>query len=78
MYDRVLEIDSNHTSSNYTARMINKGRTLADFGKPEEAIEWYDKVLEINENDTDAMNEKAGALVELEKPEELWSCLTGC
>ncbi|HSA74986.1 MAG TPA: tetratricopeptide repeat protein, partial [Candidatus Nitrosocosmicus sp.] len=41
-----------------------------ELGKPEEAIEWYDKALEVDGNNTYAMYNKGVALGELGKPEE--------
>lgn len=42
--------------------MNNKGCILTKLGKYQEAIESYDKALEINPNDFDAWNNKGHAL----------------
>ena len=50
--------------------MYNKGVTLSNLGKYEEAITWFDKTLEINPHFVNAMYNKADALGELGKYEE--------
>ena len=61
----MLEINPDFTNALY-----NKGVTLSNLGKYEEAITWLDRSLEINPNFVDAMYNKADALGELGKYEE--------
>ena len=51
--------------------MNNKGNALDKLGKPQEAIVWYDKVLSIDKNDTNALLNKGNALDKLGKPQKL-------
>jgi tetratricopeptide (TPR) repeat protein len=50
--------------------LYNKGVTLSNIGKYEEAITLFDMALEINPHFVDAMYNKADALGELGKYEE--------
>ena len=50
--------------------MNGKGVVLHNLGQHEEAITWYDKVLEIDENDIIAINNKGNALANLGKCDE--------
>ena len=61
----VLEINPDFTNALY-----NKGVTLSNLGKYEEAITWLDRSLDINPNFVDAMYNKADVLGELGKYEE--------
>ena len=50
--------------------MSLKGTILDLLDKPEEALIWYDKALDIDGNYTNAMYNKGLVLDELGKPEE--------
>jgi Flp pilus assembly protein TadD len=41
---------------------IAKGNAIADLGKYDEAIKAYDKLIELNPNDSGAWNKKVAAL----------------
>ena len=56
------------------AAWLNKGVALAHLGKPREAIECYDKALEINPKLSDAWNNKGVALKALGRYEEATGC----
>ena len=47
-----------------------KGDELTELGKYEEAISFYDKILEIDPNNLVALNKKGANLANLDKPEE--------
>ena len=50
--------------------MVNKGVTLAELRKHEEALKAYQKAIELNPKDPDAWNNKGATLAELGKHEE--------
>ena len=54
----------------------NKGVLLTGMNRTEEALECYDKVLEIEPDDADALYNKGTILSELGKNEEAEKCFT--
>jgi len=68
-YSKSIELNPN-----YTDAYINKGITLDDLGKSEEAIKCYNKSIELNPNDSLAYNNKGITLDDLGKSEEAIKC----
>ena len=58
------------TNTSSASDLTDKGISLADLGKYEEAIEWYDKALEIDSKYLHALIYKGLALKNLDKFEE--------
>jgi tetratricopeptide (TPR) repeat protein len=56
------------------AAWVNKGTTLDDLGKYQEAVICYDKSLDINSRDTDAWTNKGNALYNLKRYQESIVC----
>ena len=60
----------------------NKGRSLAELRKYEEAISSYDKALEIEPKNADAWNNKGRSLAELDRihriSQQYWSVCGYC
>ncbi len=54
--------------------LVNKGNSLVDEGKFEEAIDFYNKALEINPQDIVALANKGTALDQLGRHEEAMKC----
>jgi tetratricopeptide (TPR) repeat protein len=65
-----LNITINTIESNSADLWFNKGFALNDLGKYNEAIQAFDKVIEINPSNTYAWNNKGYALINLNKNEE--------
>lgn len=57
-----------------TREWINKGATLGNLGRPQEAITCYDEVLEINPKVAEAWYNKGNALYNLGRLQEAISC----
>jgi tetratricopeptide (TPR) repeat protein len=55
--------------------MDTKGYTLGKLGKYNEAIQAYDRVIQIDSNYTDAWNEKGLSLKKLGKDKDVKKCL---
>ena len=53
--------------------LLAEGNSFADLGKYEEAISYYDKVLEIDPNNLNVLGKKGDALVKLDNPEQIIS-----
>ena len=51
-----------------------KGRAYAREGQYDRAVECYDRVLEVNPDDTGALKGKAAALINLDQPVEAAKC----
>ena len=68
-YDQSIKIDSNFSSA-----WNNKGLSLANLGRYEEAITSYDKVIEINPNNANAWYNRGTALDNLGRYEEAQNC----
>jgi serine/threonine protein kinase len=54
--------------------LSNKGVSLSNLQKPQEAIACYDRALEINPRCAEAWYNKGNALMDLEKPQEAIAC----
>jgi len=63
--DLVIAKDGKNVNALYS-----KGATLGSLGMHEEAIEWFDKVLQINNKNINALNGKGSALINLGRNEE--------
>jgi tetratricopeptide (TPR) repeat protein len=61
-FDKALAINPNFTDA-----LTNKGVSLANLGKYNEAISVYDKALAINPNDTEVLKQKQAALEALSR-----------
>ena len=53
----------------------NKGNTLNNLARYDEAIKCYDKVIEIEPNNADAWNNKGNALRDLSRYDEAYQML---
>tara|TARA_B100000586_G_C19801355_1_gene298256 strand:- start:38 stop:490 length:453 start_codon:yes stop_codon:yes gene_type:complete len=53
---------------------INKGKALYELGRPEEAIECFDKAIELDPKKASAWYNKGTALTNLGRPEEAIEC----
>ena len=53
---------------------INKGKALYELGRPEEAIECFDKAIELDPKKASAWYNKGTALTSLGRPEEAIEC----
>ena len=62
------------SNPNYASALNNKGLALYNLGKYEQAIECYDKALEVDRNYVLAWYNKGNALGNLGKPEEAIEC----
>jgi tetratricopeptide (TPR) repeat protein len=54
--------------------LTNKGTALDQLGRYEEAVECFDKVLEINPKDAEALNNKGSSLIKMNRYEEAVEC----
>ena len=68
-FDRIIRIDEI-----YSPVWYNKGTTLSNLGRDEEAIECYDKAIKIDEKDIQPWIIKGNALYDLERYEEAIEC----
>jgi tetratricopeptide (TPR) repeat protein len=59
-YDRILEQDNNNVEA-----WVNKGRTLYQEGRNDEALKCFERALEIDGNDIDALHSKAVVLMNM-------------
>jgi len=64
------QLSSNNNSDIFIDRLIEKADQLIYENKYEEAITYYDKVLEIDPKDIDALNNKGDALYDLDRYNE--------
>ena len=56
------------------SELVSKGYSLASLGRYEEAILYFDKVLEIDPHDANALNDKGSCLDELGRHEDALRC----
>lgn len=61
-------------SPNYFEASLDKGLSLRKFGKDYEAIECYDKALQVDPNNAYAWNSKGESFRNLEKYKEAIEC----
>ena len=67
-YDKVLR------DPNLTFAWSNKGKSLGNLGKSQEAIECYNRALEIDPKYAFALSNKGGSLADLQRMEEAIEC----
>jgi len=68
---KLLEIDPNNVQVLYQKRsQLNEGNILLQLGKFNDAISYFDQVLEIEQNNVEALAKKGDALAELGKLDE--------
>ena len=56
-----------YQETTFCTALFSKGDALFDLGRYDEAIQNYDKALQIDPNDTYALNEKGDALYDLDR-----------
>jgi tetratricopeptide (TPR) repeat protein len=65
-----IEAEKSSSITNSTQDILNKANVLQDLQRYDEALQYYDKVLEIDPKDIDALYDKASVLEDLERYDE--------
>ena len=64
---QIQNVEAQSTNTSSFSELFEKGNSLGNLGKYEEAISWYDKALEVDPKNVDALYNKGVALDRNEK-----------